>query len=537
MELTPGTVIDRYTVLRPLGRGGMAEVWLVRHDQLGSLHALKILLVASRDVRERLMLEGRVQAALRHPNIVAVTDVLSVAGAPGLVLEYVDGPTLDRVLEDEPLTLAQIDSLAVGILRGVAHAHKQGLVHRDLKPGNVMLALGAEGFIAKVNDFGLAKVLASEGEAPVHKTRSGATLGTPCYMAPEQIGDTRNVDHRADVWALGALLYELVAGRRAFPQDDIADLLIAVRQGQFVPISEVVPREALPERMRMAIEGAMVVDRQQRTPDVATLLATWTGDVGAAGGVWSSDRLERYRQSVGGELTPVVDLHTLDSLTSGSADTFAGVAPSVMPPATVWEQGAKPQLVVSPNEPLAEPAAARPARWFFLPVWLPQPPTWLLGLGLASGAGTVVAGAVVVTTLGVGAAYVASSPEPEPLPAVEPAPEVVEPPPAVEVVPVDPPKAEPLRPKVIPKPVLAETAPVVVQDPVVRYASGVKPILLKGPESVDLPVHGTSTVRPGTYVVYFADGRATDLSLVLEAGAQVSLKCLVKCDCDPSPCP
>ncbi|MCA9566574.1 MAG: protein kinase, partial [Myxococcales bacterium] len=132
MELATGATVDRYVVEGVLGEGGMAIVYLCRHVQLGTKHALKLLTMSSRAIKERLVQEGQVQASLRHPNIVAVTDIIVVNGAPGLVMEYIEGPSLDDLLDQQTLTYEQADVLVEGLLRGVAHAHSRGLVHRDL---------------------------------------------------------------------------------------------------------------------------------------------------------------------------------------------------------------------------------------------------------------------------------------------------------------------------------------------------------------------------------------------------------------------
>jgi len=203
MELTPGRSVDRYTVLGPLGAGGTASVYLARHAALGTLHALKILTAPALAIRQRLLQEGRIQARLRHPNIVPVTEVVECAGCPGLVMEYVDGPTLARFLAQARPTPAQIDDLASALLAGVAAAHAVGLAHRDLKPSNILLAIEGARVIPRIADFGLAKLL-DAGPDGDDLTGSGVAMGTPAYMAPEQIRDARAADARADIWALEA---------------------------------------------------------------------------------------------------------------------------------------------------------------------------------------------------------------------------------------------------------------------------------------------------------------------------------------------
>ncbi|MEZ4239143.1 MAG: protein kinase [Myxococcota bacterium] len=272
--LKPGDVVDRYTVEGLIGEGGMAMVFRVRHAALGTVHALKVLTLASPSIRARLQREGQLQAALRHPNIVAVTDVVALADGTGaLVLELVDGPALDSVLRARRLTLEEVDLLVPGILAGVAAAHDAGYVHRDLKPANVLLARTGTGLMPKVADFGLAKVVAGSdaGTAGAH-TRTGSAMGTPQYMSPEQIRDTKNVGPASDVFALGCILYELVTGQRAFDAGNLLDIFNAVARDEPVPVRTLAPDA--PDRVVRAIEAALRKDPAAR-PTVAQLAQLW----------------------------------------------------------------------------------------------------------------------------------------------------------------------------------------------------------------------------------------------------------------------
>ena len=262
-DLTTGSVVDRYTVTRVLGEGGMAMVYQVEHQQLHSQHALKVLTLGSQNIRERLLLEGRAQAALRHPNVVTVTDVVDIGGSPGLIMEYINGPSLEGYLAHQRLDIAQVDALVHGILAGVAAAHDAQLVHRDLKPANIMLAITPTGLQPKVTDFGLAKIVAPGSGS---QTRTGSTMGTPHYMSPEQIADAKNVGPATDIWALGAILYEMLSGHRAFPGNNLLSIFSAVNEGTFVPIEERVPDA--PERMHRAIRAALQRDISERPSDV-----------------------------------------------------------------------------------------------------------------------------------------------------------------------------------------------------------------------------------------------------------------------------
>ncbi|MEQ1567931.1 MAG: serine/threonine-protein kinase, partial [Myxococcota bacterium] len=274
-SLEPGTVIDRYVVERPIGSGGMANVYLVRHAVLGSTHALKVLTLSSPGIRERMRQEGRVQAVLSHPNIVAVTDLVDVNGSPGLIMEYVDGPTLDALIGHGQVPLELVDELARGILAGVAAAHRLGLVHRDLKPANVLLKRVDSGLVPKVTDFGLAKVL-SAGD--LTGTRTGSTMGTPHYMSPEQVRDSKNVGPQSDIFALGAILYEMCTNRRAFDGADMLVLFLAIANGDYLPPRAL--RPDLPDRMVDAITRALQVDLANRPNSVDELAAIWSGGTG-----------------------------------------------------------------------------------------------------------------------------------------------------------------------------------------------------------------------------------------------------------------
>jgi hypothetical protein len=307
MDLAPGTVVERYTVESVLGSGGMATVYRVRHNQLGSLHAMKALDVPTPQVRRRLLREGRLQSNLRHPNVVAVTDSVEIDGLPALVMEYVRGPSLADFLAACRPSVAQIDELARGILRGVAAAHQAGLVHRDLKPGNILLSMDGGTPVPKVTDFGLAKAL--DAAPGADQTRSGVAMGTPSYMAPEQVRDSASVDHRADLFALGAVLYELLTGRKAFVGSDTFEVFQAVCEGRHTPVDEVVP--GLPRRMIAAVEAALQVDPLLRVADCDTLLTTWTGRKGT----WTD--------------TPAWDQQTLFTVRSlGSDDDAPSLPPS-----------------------------------------------------------------------------------------------------------------------------------------------------------------------------------------------------------------
>lgn len=233
-----GTRIDRYDVIEWIGGGGMGAVYRARHVGLGRFVALKLLRRDhSRDAEavQRFLREAKATAAIASPHVVGVTDFgVSADGRPFLVMELIEGTDLERVLERRGrLPTDEAVGLALDVLAGLGAAHAAGVVHRDLKPANVLI--GAE--IVKVVDFGLAKIASGDAEGAA-LTRTGAMLGTPYAMAPEQASG-RQVDARADLWAVGALLYRALSGRRPFEGASAEDVIVRVCTEPAPPLPEV----------------------------------------------------------------------------------------------------------------------------------------------------------------------------------------------------------------------------------------------------------------------------------------------------------
>ncbi len=294
--LTVGQTVDRYEILSVIGEGGMAVVLEVRHLELGTRHALKVLQISFPGVQERLLHEGQVQAQIRHPNVCRVSDVVRVAGAPGLVMELVEGPAVDGMLGAYQPSLPQIDAVARGIVAGVRAAHVAGVIHRDLKPSNVLMAVQDDRLLPKVTDFGLAKAI-DDGmeERGKLSTRTGTHMGTPAYMAPEQFRDAKRADQRADIFSLGCVLYELVSGYPAFSGNDAVEVYQSTSNGRFHPLQVVAP--SLPQRMADAVTAALSPDPDQRPASCDALLAIWCGDVpdDRVAVEWESSHLEVVR--------------------------------------------------------------------------------------------------------------------------------------------------------------------------------------------------------------------------------------------------
>src|SRR5262245_3129939 len=249
MSLPSGSKLGPYEVLAPLGAGGMGEVYRARDTRLDRTVAIKVLtehLAHSPDLRQRFEREARAVSSLNHPHICVLHDIGHQDGIDYLVLEYLEGESLHHRLEKGPLPLEQALRYGSEIADALGRAHRSGVVHRDLKPGNVMLTKTG----AKLLDFGLARVAKPilGGDADLSdlatqskpRTGAGTLLGTIPYMAPEQI-EGREADARTDIWALGALLYEMVTGKRAFMATSPASLIGPILKDEPRPMRELTP--------------------------------------------------------------------------------------------------------------------------------------------------------------------------------------------------------------------------------------------------------------------------------------------------------
>jgi|GEM_PF-5917508 len=272
-----GDQVGKYEVVTLVGEGGFAAVWRVRHLLLGSTHALKVLhddLLGLEEVRQRFLDEARVQAQLQHPGIVRVTDLIAEPGVAGFVMEYVDGRSLGDEIElrqaagnDRPAP-AHIREVFVPVMAAVGFAHSRGVVHRDLKPDNILLATDSTGQLTpKVADFGIAKV-AGELKGSRKTTLGSRTLGTLGYMSPEQVVSSRDVDGRSDVFSLGICLLEYATLVSPFDRDSEFQTMKAIHEVDYV----------IPDALRASdpglvavVERALRLDPGERFPDVAAM--------------------------------------------------------------------------------------------------------------------------------------------------------------------------------------------------------------------------------------------------------------------------
>jgi serine/threonine protein kinase len=230
MELSEGLIIaDRFRLIRPLGQGGMGAVWLALHTGLDVPCAVKFIhdeAAKSPELRARFEREAKAAAQLRSPHVVQVLDHGVWEGAPYIAMELLEGEDLaHRLHRRRPLSARETLLIAVHVGRALTRAHAAGLVHRDLKPANIFLVRDDEQEIAKVLDFGVAKVKETSLDGA---TKTGAVLGTPFYMSPEQARGIKSIDHRSDLWALAVVVYQCLVGKLPFRGDALGDLFVKI---------------------------------------------------------------------------------------------------------------------------------------------------------------------------------------------------------------------------------------------------------------------------------------------------------------------
>lgn len=264
-DLAPGTELGSYRIVRYLASGKTGDIYEAQHTALRRSFALKLLhpeLANNPESVQRFLREGKVAARLDHPNIVRMHDLGVHEARPYLVMELLAGETLADRLRRGPMALHEAVGVAVPLAASLATAHQAGVVHRDLKPDNVMLV--PEGHTSRpvVMDFGVSKLF--DG---IDLTNSAALLGTPVYMAPEQFDSAKHVDGRADQYALGALVYEMLAGRRLHDVDSFFELLEMQMSGTAPPLAHVAP--GVPQEMSDIVERATDNDPMKRYPSIA----------------------------------------------------------------------------------------------------------------------------------------------------------------------------------------------------------------------------------------------------------------------------
>src|ERR1700675_4419348 len=292
MALNSGTKLGPYEIESPLGAGGMGEVYRARDTRLDRTVAVKILpvhLSSDATLRQRFDQEAKAISSLNHPHICALYDVGHQDGTDFLVMEYLEGDTLASVLEKGPLPLAQVLKYSIAIADALDKAHRQDIIHRDLKPGNIMITKSG----AKLLDFGLAKAavplasgatLTAAVPRPTPVTQQGTIVGPFQYMSPEQI-EAKELDARSDIFSFGAVLYEMLTGKRAFVGKSQLRVASAVLEKDPKSISTLQP--LTPPALARAIRVCLAKDPEDRWQTARDLLLElkWIAEGGSQTGV------------------------------------------------------------------------------------------------------------------------------------------------------------------------------------------------------------------------------------------------------------
>jgi TolB-like protein/Tfp pilus assembly protein PilF/predicted Ser/Thr protein kinase len=262
--LTAGTKLGRYEILSQLGAGGMGEVYLAQDAELDRKVAIKVLpesLVADEQARQRLVREARAAAKLDNPNICSIYEVGEEDGRSFIVMQYLEGETLDVRIKRKPLDLSETLSIAIQVADALAEAHAHAIIHRDIKPSNIIITRRGQ---AKVMDFGLARSigpLESEGETQTMLTAPGTILGTLPYMSPEQVRGEQT-DARSDVFSFGTMLYEFTSGRQPFVSESAAATASAILTHEPLPLARFAPE--VPDELQRIVRKCLEKDREQR---------------------------------------------------------------------------------------------------------------------------------------------------------------------------------------------------------------------------------------------------------------------------------
>ncbi|MEO8214998.1 MAG: serine/threonine-protein kinase, partial [Myxococcales bacterium] len=376
--LSPGTRLGKYEIVRLLGSGGMGAVYEAAHTEIGKRVAIKVLspaIAAVPGARARFLREAQLTSRVRHPNIVDVTDMGSEAGQTYLVMEFLRGEDLgQRLARTGPLSPQPLADIMLPVCSAVVEAHKAGITHRDLKPQNIFLAVGPHSMQAKVLDFGISKGDDFQGAGSL--TGTGAMIGTPFYLAPEQIVDSRAAGPNSDQYALGVIMYECLTGQRPFEADSLFVVFQAIVSGN--PVLPTQLRPGIPLALEEVVLRAMNLSPAARFPSIFALgRAVLPFASPKMRSIWEEAFAGSGEMAVVDELSAAVEASSSAPVPALSAVTPAGASgPSHLGARrAVTPAGRSRGSVGTPTPPAAErsrpratsPFAAAPDLWTINP--------------------------------------------------------------------------------------------------------------------------------------------------------------------------
>ena len=330
---TGGLVAGRYRLEQKLGEGGMGMVWSAVQTVTRKSVALKFLKEkegASSDLRKRFLREARAACAVQHVNVVEIYDVLELEdGAPVMVMEMLRGEAFASRLEREGrIGAAALCDIMLPVVSAVGTAHSLGIVHRDLKPDNIFLAQRGGATVVKVLDFGIAKLTKAQGDAAetAGLTGTGALLGTPYYMSPEQAFGEKSIDHRSDIWSLGVIMYQALTGNLPTRADNVGQIFKTITMGLIDPIETV--SDDIPDDLARLVSMMLSVSVDERPADLSGVSAVLrahsdvsVASFGAPAGASTKRRSDSVDESAREARIRVDDDAATWSETSMSADT------------------------------------------------------------------------------------------------------------------------------------------------------------------------------------------------------------------------
>ena len=357
-ELQPGMIIrNKYEILDRIGVGGMGVVFRVRHLTFNEICAIKVVsdvIAGDANFLQRFQKEAVVTRKLRHPNAVRVDDFdYTDDGRPFIVMELVEGKNIGEILQEQgPFRVPRAVRIATQVARALGVAHKLGVVHRDIKPGNILLTTDEQGQeTAKVLDFGIAKLRDAVGDASAGMTMTGMVVGTPLYMSPEQFMGKKaggEIDGRTDLYSLGVVLYQMVTAQLPFEGDTLYSLMMQHMEGTVRPPHELVPELHIPEALSRVILKAIDKSRDQRFQTAEEFIAA----------------LDQVANDQGADNpAPSDELVNDESANIGATSLFRGSQASPLPTKTGPSVAAN--VMTPPSSaaavPLAVPIAAQPS--------------------------------------------------------------------------------------------------------------------------------------------------------------------------------